>query len=51
VELWGPPHVGGPILPSKPQIQNTHEIFWLFEPKHLNLDVWWFEIGAMVELW
>jgi hypothetical protein len=25
--------------------------FWLFEPKWHNLDVWWFEIGAPVELW
>jgi hypothetical protein len=24
---------------------------WLFEPKRLNLDVWWFEIGVPVELW
>jgi hypothetical protein len=51
VELRGPPDVGVPIPPSKPQIQNTHEFFWLFEPNRLNLDVWWFEIGAPVELW
>jgi hypothetical protein len=24
---------------------------WLFEPNLLNLDIWWFEIGAPVELW
>jgi hypothetical protein len=36
VELWGPPYNGGPIPPSKHQIQNTHENFWLFEAKLLN---------------
>jgi hypothetical protein len=51
VELWGPPRVGGPIPPSKLQIQNTHKKCWLLKPKRLNLDVWWFEIGAPVELW
>ena len=27
------------------------QIFLLFEPNMLNLYVWWFEIGALVELW
>jgi hypothetical protein len=31
---------GGPIPPSKPQIQNTYEKMWLFETKLLKLDVW-----------
>jgi hypothetical protein len=51
VELWGPPRIGGPIPPSKPWIQNTHQKVLFFEPNLLNLDVWWFEIGAPVELW
>jgi hypothetical protein len=51
VELWGPPRIGGPIPPSQPQIQNTHQKIWLLQPKWLNLVVWWFEIGAPVELW
>jgi hypothetical protein len=40
VELRGPPHIGGPNPPSKPQIQNTHKEIWLFEPNMLILDVW-----------
>jgi hypothetical protein len=42
--------VGGPLPPSKPQIQNTHKEIWLFEPNLLNLNFWWFEIGVPVEL-
>jgi hypothetical protein len=45
------PHIGGSILPSNPQILYTHKKFWLLEPKRLNLEVWWFEIGAPVKLW
>jgi hypothetical protein len=45
----GPPRAGGSNPPSKPQIQNTHNKIWLFEPNLLNLDVWWFEIKAPVE--
>jgi hypothetical protein len=54
---WGPcelmrsPCIGGLIPLSKPQMQSIHEKIWLLEPKWLNLDVWWFEIGAPVELW
>jgi hypothetical protein len=41
----------GPIPPSKLPIPKTHEKISLLEPKRLNLDVWWFEIRALVELW
>jgi hypothetical protein len=39
VELRGPPRIGGPITPSKPQIQNTYKKIWLFQPNLLSLDI------------
>jgi hypothetical protein len=45
-----PPRIGGPIPPSKPQIQSTYKKNWLLEQKQLNLDVWLFKIGVPIKL-
>jgi hypothetical protein len=54
---WGPgvimrsPTLLGSNSTFKTSNSKHPQKIWLFEPKHLNLDVWWFEIGAPVELW
>jgi hypothetical protein len=50
VELRGSPHLETPIPPSNPQILNTHEEILDQNKVGLILDVWWFNIPALVEL-
>jgi hypothetical protein len=54
---WGPGGIMRPPLcwgsNSTFKTSNSKHLnfFWLLQQKRLNLDIWWFEIGALVELW
>jgi hypothetical protein len=44
------PHVLGVLIHLKmPKSETPTKKIWVLVQKRLNLDVWWFETGAMVE--